>query len=326
MARPITHDPREYRRGMVLGLTLAETLLLLLFLLLLATAALMWKREQAVMQAEARLGELKASLDHMRPLLEELRRRGPTATTVEALIGRLARGEAAESQVRELQQQRQEALGRARRAEQERNESAATLLRLEQEAAQLRASLSEAQGAARRAEQERDESAATLLRLEQEAAQLRTSLSEAQGAARALSDRAAGLERNLHTAIAEGMIEAGVYPSCWRAGGPDGEAFRIDLHDGGRITVTDTAPAERRAEAPWTRIGPFPRNVEIRMDTFLAAIQPLARWGQSARPQCRFRVRVVDATSANNKADYRRMMGQLGNANNQHTPFYRFGG
>ena len=291
MARPITHDPREYRRGMVLGLTLAETLLLLLFLLLLATAALMWKREQAVMQAEARLGELKASLDHMRPLLEELRRRGPTATTVEALIGRLARGEAAESQVRELQQQRQEALGRARRAEQERNESAATLLRLEQEAAQLR-----------------------------------TSLSEAQGAARALSDRAAGLERNLHTAIAEGMIEAGVYPSCWRAGGPDGEAFRIDLHDGGRITVTDTAPAERRAEAPWTRIGPFPRNVEIRMDTFLAAIQPLARWGQSARPQCRFRVRVVDATSANNKADYRRMMGQLGNANNQHTPFYRFGG
>ena len=39
MARPSTTDPREYRRGVVLGLTFAEVLLLLVFLLLLAAAA-----------------------------------------------------------------------------------------------------------------------------------------------------------------------------------------------------------------------------------------------------------------------------------------------
>lgn len=40
MARASITDPREYRRGMILGLTLAEVMLLLVFLLLLAAAAL----------------------------------------------------------------------------------------------------------------------------------------------------------------------------------------------------------------------------------------------------------------------------------------------
>ena len=50
-------DPVGYRRGLVLGLTLAETLLLVLFILLLVYAALGQAREKKMKEQDIREGE-----------------------------------------------------------------------------------------------------------------------------------------------------------------------------------------------------------------------------------------------------------------------------
>ena len=49
------NDPVGYRRGLVLGLTLAETLLLVLFILLLVYAALGQQRDKKMKEQEAQI-------------------------------------------------------------------------------------------------------------------------------------------------------------------------------------------------------------------------------------------------------------------------------
>ncbi|HOY79088.1 MAG TPA: hypothetical protein PLN33_14830, partial [Hyphomonadaceae bacterium] len=56
-------DPVGYRRGLVLGLTLAETLLLVLFILLLVYAALGQEREKKMKAQEAEIAGLSLRID-----------------------------------------------------------------------------------------------------------------------------------------------------------------------------------------------------------------------------------------------------------------------
>jgi hypothetical protein len=112
MARAITRDPREYRRGMVLGLTLAETLLLLLFLLLMAAAAMLWRAdefartqqdEQRVaisrsVEAERRTRVAEQALTDLQPVLEALQRQGLSAQSLTELAERLGRARTIEAE------------------------------------------------------------------------------------------------------------------------------------------------------------------------------------------------------------------------------------
>jgi chromosome segregation ATPase len=81
LARPSTTDPREYRRGVVLGLTFAEILLLLVFLLLLAAAAVHERTRR--------------ELERTRPAAEALGRAGLPLDDPAALARRLEEGERA---------------------------------------------------------------------------------------------------------------------------------------------------------------------------------------------------------------------------------------
>ena len=56
-------DPVGYRRGLVLGLTLAETLLLVLFILLLVYAALGQERDKKLKAQEAQIAGLSLRID-----------------------------------------------------------------------------------------------------------------------------------------------------------------------------------------------------------------------------------------------------------------------
>ena len=122
MARPSTTDPREYRRGVVLGLTFAEVLLLLVFLLLLAAAAVHERTrrelERARPAAEALAGAglplddpaalarrleegarareaLPALHEELDQLRAQLAARPPTQRRAEELAIKLVRSEAA---------------------------------------------------------------------------------------------------------------------------------------------------------------------------------------------------------------------------------------
>ena len=102
MSRSIA-DEREHRRGLILGLTLAEVLLLLMFLLLLALGSRMVQLER-----DAKLAgeQLNAVLSSLRPLQDELTKRGAlTGQSLQELVARLKRLDQLETRVSELQQE-----------------------------------------------------------------------------------------------------------------------------------------------------------------------------------------------------------------------------
>ena len=105
-------DELEHRRGLVLGLTLAEVLLLLLFLLLLA---LSWQMLALQRQASAerdaarkladKLTGLEATLGSLTPLLKELQSKGGLdVATVQELTAKLARADMLEAENARLEQ------------------------------------------------------------------------------------------------------------------------------------------------------------------------------------------------------------------------------
>ncbi|BCX18982.1 MAG: hypothetical protein KatS3mg117_2664 [Geminicoccaceae bacterium] len=91
MARASISDPREYRRGVVLGLTFAEILLLLVFLLLLAAAAVHERTRR--------------ELDRLRPDAEARNRLAPSIGDPRDLARRLEEGERAEARLHTLELQ-----------------------------------------------------------------------------------------------------------------------------------------------------------------------------------------------------------------------------
>ncbi|MEA2819476.1 MAG: hypothetical protein QOJ86_1480 [Bradyrhizobium sp.] len=95
-------DEREHRRGLVLGLTLAEVLLLLMFLLLLALGS---KVERYRLEAESSQEDLKqanAAMETLKPLQEALSKADGSINSVSELIQRLARIKSLEARVAQL--------------------------------------------------------------------------------------------------------------------------------------------------------------------------------------------------------------------------------
>src|SRR5262245_48588081 len=92
-------DEREQRRGLILGLTLAEVLLLLLFLLLLALASQLRSLRS---QAE----EAQRGLEELRPLQQAMMSAGAIdITSVQKLADRVRQVDRLENEVSALKQQ-----------------------------------------------------------------------------------------------------------------------------------------------------------------------------------------------------------------------------
>src|SRR6476661_3291631 len=75
-----TADDSEHRRGLVLGLTLAEVLLLLLFLLMLILASWLTEAQQKLASATRENEQLKTTVAAVDPLVRELNAEGAAAT------------------------------------------------------------------------------------------------------------------------------------------------------------------------------------------------------------------------------------------------------
>lgn len=311
-------DPREYRRGMVLGLTLAETLLLLMFLLLMALGALLWRRETELTTAQnqverevarshameraaedfkKRITKLEEDVRKLTAALSGLRPSDGRTLSPEELARTLIEGEEAKHEARELRTRLAEATSQIAGVAAERDRLGARLRELER---QLGPEGTDQQGRVRDLERQRDELQAGL-------ADERRRREQAENDLRNLSER-----------IRRG---GSLYPPC----GPDEFSFRVTILDQGRAIVEDiSTPAGRRHEA-WESIRPFPRSTPISLSQFLSATRPYAEWGHSRTPECRFGVRVQDRTSASNKDGYKAAMGSLGSPPN-FRPFWRVGG
>jgi hypothetical protein len=361
MARAITRDPREYRRGMVLGLTLAETLLLLLFLLLMAAAAMLWRAEEAVrasredervavgreMAARDRMRVAEDALHELRPVLEALQRQGVTAQSVTELAERLERArmvDAERDRLREIVARLQAEIVRADAARREAEGHLANLgpnqVEARRHAAELRDMLQRAAPLdPERAPRAILDGLAEILRSQPEAgtpgavAALASRLDRAGDVASTAASRerqVAGLQEEVERLrrLLAGRGGAGeLYPSCWTTGGRPEYAFEVTLRNGGEVVVRDTAAQSRQLGEPWNRLGSFPRGAPIPIETFIAAVQGFSEWSAQQRPECRFFVQVRrDLRPGTPFEEYNRVLGPLGNASRQWLPFYRVGG
>jgi hypothetical protein len=333
MRHSITRDPKEYRRGMVLGLTLAETLLLLLFLLLLAVTALIWRKEHTIEIRNEQLRKAVEVAQSLLPFVQQLESAG-VAGSAEKIIERIVRGEEAQHEVRRLQETLRAVraqLDSANSRVSDLDGAVAALTREAQKGIQSSAMLSEAQARAKDAEQqrdtarqERDKAVAEQKQSEAAVANLASQLGlqEAQ-----LKERVAQVDAQISRSIAEGMIAAGIYPSCWTTAGQAEFAFHVTLQTEGRIVVEDRASAARRSEEPWRLLDPFPRGVPIPVSTFVAATKKMSDWSQRQSPGCRFWISLRrDMPPETPNSEYLRVIGPLGNSARRHIPFYSVGG
>ena len=100
-------DEREQRRGLILGLTLAEVLLLLLFLLLLALASQLQRSRALVDTAQQRYDDLSRNLDQLKPLQEALMLGGAIdITSVQKLVDRFQQINEIEREVSKLKEEK----------------------------------------------------------------------------------------------------------------------------------------------------------------------------------------------------------------------------
>src|ERR1035438_8610432 len=92
-------DPREYRRGVVLGLTLAEILILLVFLLLLSAGAVLFRHERE----EGLISEqINRYVSALAPVLETLAARGMSVKDTDELVALIERESHEQALVGEL--------------------------------------------------------------------------------------------------------------------------------------------------------------------------------------------------------------------------------
>jgi hypothetical protein len=295
--------PSEYRRGVVLGLTLAEVLVLLAFLLLLTMTALLLRREheQAMLRQRA---ERDAGI-------VEIVRRAAVSQGLDIDDDRLAtlirdavQAEALRSQLQEANSQLSEAR-----------------VKLRDTGSQLQHA-NERLDAAAGAISENEAIAAVLERLPPKL-QGGTPVERVEDLARKYQElvksgddqikkdeNLIGQNNQMRIELArlKGNGGSGI-PYCWAT--PDGKPqymLKIELHDDG-VIIHDIGPRVRPEDRAWQLLESVTREQLMPLDDFIARTRSL-RTSETA-DQCRYAVQALDLTGRTNKPGYKRSMGQL---------------
>jgi hypothetical protein len=301
-----TADEREQRRGLILGLTLAEILLLLLFLILLALSSKIRQLRNEAEQEKLKLSNLNSSLAQLQPLqaallsagasdissVESLALRFQLLTQVEQDNVRLKQDNASLAQVSELSKSlgmespeklRSAALVMSRASKIDPSDPPALLKRA--------IDVLEKLGKETKPEDVR-------------------SLSEMKSSVDANANISSlQAQRDKLQADVNNLMHIGnglTYPSCWtkKPGDQTEYIFDITFYDSG-IMVRDAAPT-RSKDPAWAMVGGFPRGKIISVQSFISATSRLAEWSKRPEQKCRFYTIDRDATG-NDKQRYIRL-------------------
>jgi hypothetical protein len=297
-------DEREHRRGLVLGLTLAEVLLLLMFLLLLALGS---QVEHYKLESETSRHDLEivtAAMDSLKPLQEALAKGDSGISSVNELIQRLVRVQKLESNLAQLK---------------EDNASLAT------QAAVIKTlgpdptkKLQEVAVALDRASQlDPNNPPALMKRALEVIARLGTSTQPEQ--VKPLSEMMADATLKQRNELLEAdrekiklerdnLMHSGnglTYPSCWVAqNGQTEYIFDVTTKDGGLI-VKDVAPGSRSGDPAIKYIDALQKGVLISERTFNDATNRL--FAYSKQQNCRFYAILRDDTGRESKERYKQL-------------------
>lgn len=342
----ILRQKRAYRRGLILGLTMAESVILIIFALLLALAAYLIRKDQAIQdmtqqldqlrqqiadasedqlqcataQAEARsLREKMAVIQKLAPASNDFDEMFKELVLMQRQAQRVAELEHQLAGLTELQQAVEKALQRVETAPAAGQSVAERLEQLVDQAVlweRLANTLppSDTKTVLRELEQR----LAALLELEAAAKSLAPAVEPAQ-AVRTVTEQlqAAGAQiatlqgqmanlRRRCEAVGKGTEK----PACWAA--PDGRPeyiFDIALRSGG-VTVRDNVLPHRAEEQRQLPLGAFDFSREVSLNQFRTAAQPLREW--SRQRDCMFFVRIQDQTGPSQKAVYKQKLRTVG--------------
>lgn len=292
-------DPREYRRGVVLGLTLAEVLLLLVFLLLLSMSALLLRRDREQAAMTEKLGRYAVLL---RPVTEALTNRGLAVEDTDRLASLIERGSEADDLKTRLAEAGRR-LETARVNAERRDRELQTLQEITKDASRNSAAAAESAALAAILERAPGPSSQRLVeKLER--------IVERTMHAEAASASLVGQNAQMRTELArlKGNGGSGL-PYCWAL--PDGRPqlmLKVEMQDTG-IIVHDLQPRARPDDPAWLLLDSVTRERLIPMADFIGHTSPLA--ARSTSERCRYVIQVIDGTGMTNKPGYKQSMGRL---------------
>lgn len=292
-----TADEREQRRGLVLGLTLAEILLLLLFLLLLVLGS-------QVRSWRDRYEALGQTLEELKPLQEALAAGGAAdITNVQELVARFQALQTTEKEVVRLRSENADLLKQSKLTESMRLISAGK----ENQIIEVLKRASEIDPNDPPAFLKR--SLDVMDRLGRDASPDKVKPLSEMIPSQDLLDKLASTEadrdkiRRERDNLMRGPGNGLTYPSCWTTtSGQTEYIFDVTLSDSG-VLVKNATPG-RAKDPAWNLVGPFARDTTINENVFIGATKKL--FESSVAQRCRYYAIVRDATGAS-KARYKHL-------------------
>jgi hypothetical protein len=291
-------DEREQRRGLVLGLTLAEILLLMLFLLLLVLGS-------QIRTWRDRYEQLDQTLEEIKPLQQALMDGG--VVNINGVHELVARLQALQKAEQELSRLKAENADLSKRSELLKSLGLGSDDKLRNVASVVK----------RASEIDPNDPPALLKRALDVIDRLGASTQPSQ--VKPLSEMVAGPELDKKFATLEADLDQTrrernnlmrgpgnglTYPSCWtNAAGQTEYIFDVTLADTG-VQVRNASPARANDKAQ-AMVGPFARDTMIHENVFIGATKKLFEWSKGRN--CRFYVIVRDATGPTNKPRYKHL-------------------
>jgi hypothetical protein len=293
-------EEREQRRGLVLGLTLAEVLLLILFLLMLALGSRIeyWRTEAESSQQS--YNELLSSQESLKEIQAALLKNGAVdIVSVQALITRLKRVDELERGLSALKQEYSSLSAQT-----------ALLQSLSSDTKKVFLTISSTIEKARQIDP--NDPPALLKRALDIIERLGASTQPEQ--VKPLSQMTADLQMKQQLAAVEadrdklkqqldGLRGNGLtYPPCWPATkGKTEYMFDVIAKDNG-IIVRDAFFESKKNDPAWKNVDSFPRNALISEKQFNEATGKLLPY--SNQNNCRFYIRLYDGTAPQSKVRY----------------------
>lgn len=285
MPTPVIEQNRAYRRGLVLGLTMAEIAILIIFCLLIASAFLMdekQKKIETLIVQNSNLVQVQKMIDHIRENGGDPEKFDELFQELKLVQDQAAKTEQVQAELNKLKEDTKELVKDAEYAKQIKESLKDTPFQEKSPKA-----LSEA------------------LRASGDLAKAAMDKKEAELEAERLKGQLANIQQKL-----ERLGKGTEMPACW-ADPKTGKVeyiFRVDLTSSGLI-VHDLKLPHRAEEQALLPLNVIEFDQELSKGKFSAQTEPLTQW--SKNHGCRFFVIARDRTEAQEKDVYKSMLRTL---------------
>lgn len=308
MATPVLDQNRAYRKGLILGFTMAEISILIIFCLLLATSFLIQKKTKIIdtlQQENNKLNQVKVKLD-------EWTKNSSSQMKFDDLFQELVRSKSQAEKINKLQADLEKRLS-------EVDELKVIKSTLENNASNksIKETFSELVADAQYTKELKeslnntfikDHSAKEIAEIINSSGKLTEVVTEKMNALVEI-ERLKGQLANVHTKL-EAFGKGADWPACWAdstTGKPE-YIFEIDLTSSGLVIHDRHVPSRvnDQKSLPISTIN-FDKNLTQR--DFLAQTLPLFQW--SKQHNCRFYVIAKDDTPSDQKNTYKAMLRSI---------------